>query len=196
VDRSFPASPEGLIDLGQIEYLGIELPADPLGQLLMAFVLEVGEGLKEFRVAADAAAILGRAGPRAGQADGADLLAAVGWGDLFDLDLVLPAVADVVDVDELVTGLGRGVAEVDGVVIADVAPLGVGLGVAVWADLEHVEVAVGPAHGALEDVVELGEGEVAGDEDAAPDGRGGAEQNDFKLIGMRGGRLSIFFNCL
>ena len=78
----------------------VPLAADPLLHLLVLFVFRFSQCREQFVVAVDAAAILWRARVASGQT-GRMFECGVGRQDLFDEDLVLPTVAEVVFVDEL-----------------------------------------------------------------------------------------------
>src|SRR5262249_58191504 len=80
----------------------------PLGHLGALRVPRIRQGRAELLVAVCAADVLGRAGTGAGQAHRV-ALRRVGRDDLLDRDLVLPPVAEVVDVAEPVVLADHGV---------------------------------------------------------------------------------------
>jgi hypothetical protein len=49
-------------------------------------------------------------------------------------------------------------------------------------DTELVEMGVGPPHGDLEDVVQIGNGTVTADEQAPPDHRADAQEDHFEVV--------------
>jgi hypothetical protein len=60
-----------------------------------------------------------------------------------------------------------------------------GVAIAQAADRELVEMAIPPAEGSLDDVVQLAEMEAPGDDELAPDRRLDVEQGDAELHGGR-----------
>src|SRR5687768_10460275 len=99
VPRTRPQVGQRLVDRPQVEGLGVEGPTDPLQHRVVFLVLGIADGLEELRVAPDAAAVLGRAGPPSGYAAGVGD-PWLGWEHLLDDDAVFPAVTEVVLVEE------------------------------------------------------------------------------------------------
>jgi hypothetical protein len=82
-----------------VDRIGIEGVADPFRQLCMAHVLGVSDGFEELSVAPGTADVFGRTASRdVDQARVCDTRH--GIGDMLDLDRVLPAVAEVVEIFE------------------------------------------------------------------------------------------------
>ena len=83
----------------EVEPLRVKLAADPFQHILVALVLRVAYRLKELGVAPDPAAVLGRARPLT--LDAAGILDLRLWVQgLFEDDLVLPGIAEVIFVGE------------------------------------------------------------------------------------------------
>lgn len=94
------------VDPLKIEALRVEFAAHPFEQLIMLFVRGVTDRLQKTPVSPNTAAILGRAGLRAADKP------RVGFTfdrpeNLFDRDLMLPAVAKIILVDKLGAFLGN-----------------------------------------------------------------------------------------
>jgi hypothetical protein len=87
------------IDGLSIEGFGVEGPTDPLQSPVMLGVLGIADGLQELGAPPDAAHILGRAGPLAGDVPGVRDPRLRGKHLLHD-DPVLPAVAEIVLIEE------------------------------------------------------------------------------------------------
>jgi Protein of unknown function (DUF3349) len=142
----------GWIEAGWVE-LSADLGVGPGFQLVVFFVGRVGEDLLELLVARVAAAVLGWAGAFAFEA-GRVGLASFGLGGRFDEQLVHPAIAEVILVADTVTHAGH-IDEPDRALIPvsqhvlRISP------VSQFADPEHVQVAVLPAYGALDHIVQL-----------------------------------------
>lgn len=137
----------------------------------------------ELVVPVDAAHVLGRAARRPGQAR----RLTVGRrerGDRLQLDPVLPAVAEVVQVGPLVPGHAEHLVQshtlLAGALVAVlVIELGDEIGLVVArANLEAMQVGVGPADRDLEHEVHLTQHQVAWQREAPPDRRFGAVQLD------------------
>jgi len=103
--------------------------------------------------------------------------------DVLDPHVVLPAVGEVVFIEEAFTDAqakvgqahpSRIVAEADPAVTADPVLTAV--------EDKAVQVLIAPAQYSLKGGVEIGDGAVAPDEQAAPDQRADAAQNDAKLV--------------
>ncbi len=170
-------------DRVEIDVLGIEVVAGPFAQLGIFLVARVRQHLEQSQIAIDAAAILRRAGPLARDQRRVGLLR-VERLDLLDDDLVLPIVAEVVDVAEALDAPLDQRAELDVAVVVGglVARPGivVGLTIAAVADLELMQVVVLPAHRRLDDPVQHVQAAVGGDADPTPDGRPQAAQRDLE----------------
>ncbi len=143
---NFRGEPLGLVGVG------IEVVTDPLCKLGVALVLWIGNSFEHFGVAPRAATVLGRTAA-------ADFNQARiertrrGVGEAFDFDRVLPAIAEVIEIDELLCAdIFEDVVEPGFAGVEEVAgPISIGI----WrtpADItgaQLVEMAVGPAHGGL-----------------------------------------------
>jgi hypothetical protein len=92
------------VDLVLIKDVRIELASHPFQHLVMLGVLWIADRFQKTRVAPDAPAILGRTGPFAREADGVTL-PLVPRQDLFHEQLVLPAIPEIVFIEELVLSL-------------------------------------------------------------------------------------------
>ena len=153
-----PCLGQGYDSLGMIvdvDRVGIERPASPLDHLGMVFVLQIGDGLEELGIAPRTADVLGRAAPH-GVDQERVCQAGDGIRDALDLDRVLPAVSEVLEVAQ---GLRAGVLDdVQETRLAGIegafAPVRVGNAPAHIAGTDLVEMAVGPAHGGLEHKVQ------------------------------------------
>jgi hypothetical protein len=121
-------------------------------------VARVGKDLDEVVVSPNAAAVLRRTSPAAGEASGAGG-AGLRRGDVLDKDVVFPVVAEVVGVAEPVAGVGSHLAEPLGGSVAD-AQVAVSDTVSVPPALEGPHVVVLPAEGSLDDVVQLAQGDA------------------------------------
>src|SRR5207249_2456767 len=104
-DPAFPSPPpirQALLHrprhFSGIELIGIERPA-PLHKLLVLFMLRVGQSFKVLVEAPDPADILGRAGSLSFEAQRVLLTGLRLWA-AFEQDLMFPAIAEVVLVDE------------------------------------------------------------------------------------------------
>ena len=85
----------------------------------------------------------------------------------FDPDLVLPGVAEVILVEEPLVGAELEVGEADlAGILGEPEPARSADAVIAAVDAEAMEVGVAPIEGDLDDVMELGEGAVAADQDA------------------------------
>lgn len=92
-------------DGGGVEFAGV-VEAEPLEHVLVFVVGGVGEDLPEVGVAPGAAAVLGRAGSLGGDQCGV-VGVGIGVEQVFDGDLVLPVVAEVVGVAEASADVGE-----------------------------------------------------------------------------------------
>jgi hypothetical protein len=100
-------------------------------------MVRVGKDVAELGMAPHAAAVLGRAGSPASEADG--LRHPVGRQDLFDEHVMLPEVAEVVGVAQPGAGPGGEVAQPGLALVGGLVPeLEVGSGVAATVNLERV----------------------------------------------------------
>src|SRR3990170_2063472 len=174
----------------EIECLGIEVLPDPLGHLFVLFVFRVAQHREQAHVAPRPAAVLGRAGAFAGET-GRVALAFLGRKNLLDLHLVLPAVAEVVFVDQLVAFADELIETGRALVLEHVGKFSAGDAVLLHTQPEGVHVAVGPAHGNLKNLVQLAELDVGRDLDAPPRGRMDVSQRDLDLIDVHGRRLAV-----
>lgn len=95
-----------VVELGRVESFRVEVAADPLDECRVALVGRIGDGDEELLVAPRAAAVLGRACRLAGEAS-RHLVDLAAGEDLLDDDVVVPVVAEVVDVAELVAFGGQ-----------------------------------------------------------------------------------------
>jgi hypothetical protein len=155
----------------EIERLGIKRSPDPFEQFVVPWVAGVTDRREELLVAGHPAAVLGRASTLAPQAD--RTAAALTCGeDPLDEDLVLPVVTEVVPVEEAATLCRGDIAEPHAPLRQDDhrAPLRVGHPIPASGDDELMEVAIGPAHGLLEDEVQAVKRQGAWYLKAAPDG--------------------------
>ena len=162
--------------------IGIEVIANPFRELGMSRVSGVLDGGEEFSVAPGTAAVFRRAA--AGDVDQARIeYARLGIGELLDLDRVLPAVAEVIKVHQLLRAdVFEDVAEprLAGVEkVGGPIRIGIGRAPADVAGMEHVEVAVGPAHGCLDGQVQPVEPNVERDLDATQNGGLDVVEGDF-----------------
>ncbi len=101
----------------------------------------------------------------------------------FDANVMLPEVAHVVFIDEVLTRpyLEDGKHDLVRVVVkAHTAATGDAIRFAI--DTELMQMQVLPAHGYLQDVMQLGDSRVAGYQQATPDHGGNVAQRDLKLI--------------
>ena len=165
-------------DGGGVELAGV-VEAQPPEHLLVFVVVGVGEDAPEVRVSPGAAAVLWRAGALGDDQDRVGDVR-VGVEQVFDDDLVLPVVAEVV-------GVAEASAEVDELAECDLAlvaepELGIGVAELLLAEGEHVHVVVLPAERCLEDLVQVIEAGVGAEMQPPPDRRlGHAEQLDLDL---------------
>ena len=90
----FQATKDG-VDLLEIEPIRIKWLAEPVKHLLVRFVLRIVQGLQQFVVAPDAAAVFRRTGLLTGQAN-RTLLFKASEHDFFDHHAMFPAIAEVV----------------------------------------------------------------------------------------------------
>jgi hypothetical protein len=180
--------------LRRIEARWVKALGHPFQEFLvlgMARILDRGE---QFCVAMDPPAVLGWAGAPTRRAAGIRL-AGDGCHDLLDPDLVLPVVAEVVEVGESVPpaepeALERDAARIQRGLVEDVV-VGMARRVPAPIDRELVEVGVRPAHRVLEHEVERVQGGAVEHADSPPDGRPGADEGDFQLESLRGARAGL-----
>ena len=148
-------------------------------------MLRVGDRLEQMVVARGAAAVVRRAGAGAGEAG--DRLGRGAGQKFFYKHVMLPAVTEVILVDQPVLGSMQQIAEPE---LSFIMALGVrseelrepilgGIGlIGILRQAEGMQVAVGPAKGQLQHGVELGQFDRGGDEEPSPDGRPEVEQSD------------------
>jgi hypothetical protein len=111
------------------------------------------------------------------------------WQNAFEPELMLPEIAEVVLVAEAAVDAQAQVTEAHLPWIvgkADAARLGDAVVLAV--DHKAVQVGVGPVEGNLEDVVEVGDGGIAANEQPAPDRRADLKQRGVELLDRYSGR--------
>ncbi len=116
--------------------------------------------------------------------------------DLLDSHVVLPAVGEVILVQEALTNAQAkvGQAYVSGIV-TEADPAIMPDAVLTTLDDETVQVLVGPAQHSLASGVEIGDGTVAANEQAAPDQRADAAQDDAQLVHHRFGVRGRLRHC-
>jgi len=103
--------------------------------------------------------------------------------------VLLPQLAEIVLIAEGAVAAQAQVAEANLLRVvskADTPWLGDTIGLAI--DHESVEMAVGPAEGDLQHVMEVGDGSLAADEQPAPDRRADLDERDVKLVDFQVGR--------
>ena len=107
-----------------------------------------------------------------------------------------PAVGEVIFVQEALTNAEAkvGQAYVSGIV-TEADPAVMPDAVLAAVDDEAVQVLVGPAQDSLQSVVEIGDGAVAANEQAAPDQRADAAQDDAQLVHHRVGVRGRLRHC-
>ena len=175
-----------------LDVVGVEGVAAPGEHAVVLLVVGIRHGLEELREAAGAADILRRRA--AGTRDEAGILGVrLALPDVLDRDAVLPVVAEVVDVEELAHAPVDQRSEADALRLVDRAledfRLGIGDAVDLLAHHELVEVAVLPAHGDLDEVVQRGQRGRQRHVEHAPDHRDGAFEFDADAgDGFRHGR--------
>jgi hypothetical protein len=132
------------------------------------------------------AQILGWTGPLTGEHDRVACFR-IGRPDRFDLNLVFPAIAKVVEVAEFSPGprhhLGQRRLPFILVVLFDEH---IRITVRHLANAEIVQMGVLPPHGELDDVVQIAQSEIARHGDAAPDRRRQTEERHLELMNGRG----------
>ncbi len=185
-DRSTPAAAETLgqggellVHGGKVELFRIVSAADPHLHLAMLGVGRIHQDSKHPLVAATSTAVLWGASSRSVEADDALVLALL--DDPLDLDLVFPAIAEVVLVYELRARMGerakgRGMLRNTENLVVNIVHAESDV-----PDLEVVQVTVRPSEGGLKDVVQLTQREIGGDTDPAPDGGGDTAQRDLEF---------------
>jgi len=151
---------KGLVRLCEVKDFRVEAFSDPFYCFLMLLVLRVAEGGKKVLVAPNPAAIIGRAGPLPGQAFGA-MKSGLSRRYLLNPYLMHPTVAHVVLVEEFSAGRWRDILEDDPAFVLNVVPIRSFRAKTLFADMEHVQMAVAPAHDILDDPVEFRQAGVA-----------------------------------
>ena len=151
----------------------------------MVRMFGVGDRFEQIIVARGPAAVIRWTG--AGAGDAGDRLGRGAWQKFFHQHLMLPAVTEVVLINQPVLGSMQQIAEAE---LLFLMALGVrseklrerilgGIGlIGILLQAEGVQVTVGPAKGQLQHGVELGQFDRGGDKQAAPDGRLDGEQGD------------------
>ena len=146
----------------------------------MVVVTGIVKGFLQVGVAPGASAVFGWAGTLAGKAGG-DLRFGVGIETFLEHEVVLPAVAEVIRVLDVVARLLEELAQ-PGISLVSEPEFGVGDSVVAGGCGEHVQVGIGPAHRGLDDVVQPVKAHVRRDEQPAPDrGLGYAAQAELEL---------------
>src|SRR5215472_14177314 len=150
----------------------------------MVFVPRVSQGVHEVVVTPDTAAVLGRAGSLAGDAAGiSDSL--LGWLHCFDDDVVVPSVAEVIPVPQLVAWPVGHRGELLSCGAADLevgVEVGVGAAIAACRCLECPQMAILPAESELDDRVQPGQRDIGRHFEPPPDRRLAAAQGDLNPV--------------
>jgi len=188
----FPAgsSAEHEVDVGGVERLGIELvrgvDPEPFEHVGVLGVRLIGEGLAKIGVAPHPTAVLRRATALASEAHGV-APAGIGREHLLEDDVVLPVIAEVVDVADALSGFPEQVGDRDSALVA-VTEFRVGQPVVDATRFEGMEVVVLPPHRDLDHVVEPAEPHGGGHEQPAPDRRLGCpDETDLQLQDLLAG---------
>jgi hypothetical protein len=129
-----------------------------------------------------ASTVFGWTGAFARDTDG---IAAVGLWDEhgFHAELVLPVVSEVIVVEETLIKPETNVCGAHIVrVVMEADASQPGYPILFSVDAELVKVGIRPAHGDLEDVVQIGDSMATADKQTAPDHRTDAQQHDLELI--------------
>jgi hypothetical protein len=161
--------------VGGVELLGVERPAEPVQQFGMLGMARSSDDVEQVLVAGRAAAVLRRAGAGAVEAG-----RRLGGPVVLDADVVLPAVAEVVVVAED-GAVGDG-ADGDRPWIAEVVQV-IDVPVADAVELEQPQMGVLPAHGGLEQAMQVGQSGALGNDDAPPHRRVDVPEADGELDG-------------
>ena len=171
----------------EVECLRIEATAAPGQGPTVLGVSRIGNDLEEVRVTRRAADILRWAGSGAGDA-GRGARRGIYSDQALECYVVLPVVAEVVDVDEglvwratEVAKPNRGLVECASVTLELRLTELLGITVAQPADHVLVEMTVPPAERRLDDPVQLAEMKAPGDHELAPDRGLDLEQGDAEL---------------
>ncbi len=189
---------EFAVDGIALDRLRIEGGAVPFGQLGMALVSWIDDGLEELGIAPGSANVFGRAAALG--LDQAGIGETRCWiADALDLDRMFPAIAEVVEIFE---GLGAGVLEqleqaclgrLERAVTAK-TPAALRWPPADVADPDLPQVRVGPADGRLQDQVQPIEPKVERHLEATHDGRLDVVERDLETddrIGAHAARADV-----
>jgi hypothetical protein len=180
--------PECLVRAVEVEELWIPVFADPFAPFVVIGMLGIGHRVEKVCVAGPAAHVLRRARPCTFQAARRRRTGA-GRKDLFDHDLVLPGITEVVLVDEPIALFRQGTEPWLAFIVDGIAKhrdiVGIGRAVADAADLKLMEMAVRPAHGCLDIAMDPGQGDAAGHLNATPDKGFDTQQGDGELVDRR-----------
>jgi hypothetical protein len=104
-------------------------------------------------------------------------------GDGFDTELVLPVIPEVIVIEEMFTQLEAKVCEAHMVwVVTEADASYPGNPILLPVDPKLVEMRVGPSHGHLEDIMQVGDGTVTTDKQTAPDHWADAQEHHFELV--------------
>jgi hypothetical protein len=190
-----------LVDRTEIKGLGIEVAADPFQVFLVFGMLGVARRLQEVFVAGYSAYVFGRTGAGARQAERVTH-ARLRGKNVFDEDLVLPEVAEIVlvrkprrltrdDIAEPLFVFIYRFAQTHVALIRypvlrapDEEPVEVGVRPTHDGLQNAVEVGVRPTHDGLQNAVELGKGDVAPHLELTPDGWVRAAEADPELVNL------------
>ena len=141
----------------------------------MFFMARISDGGQELGISVRSADIFGRTGIFTVEAPNAQSLLRVAGVRVFDDHDMVPAVAEVVEVVKTSRLIADGLGENDSLLIELLELLGpvriVGA-VAFAAENELMQVAIGPAHAGLQDVVQPRELQILGNEQSSPNPRG------------------------
>src|SRR5215475_14588733 len=143
------------VDLVQIKGLRIKLAPDPVQHLLMLGVLRIVDRVQKARVPPDTTAILGRTGAFACEAYRVALPCFVGE-HLFNEQLVVPAIAKVILIEELILfALHQGLQSYPASVFALHLLQHARVAILHTTDFKAVQMVAFPPHDALQNMVEL-----------------------------------------
>jgi len=165
----------------QIESFWIERLAKPRSELLVSLVLGITRRGDQFLVAPDATNILWRA---IALPIGADRMLMVHHVviDFLHPDFVLPVIAEIILVDELGPFPWRDIGKSKICLVLQIAEIRMRIPDSLFAHRKLVQVAVGPAHRALDHVVEILQPNVSADDYAPPDRGLGSKERDLQGV--------------
>lgn len=172
--------------VGSLEVKALRRPSvtDPIGQLLVPLVRWVRGRPDQLGVSRNTSTILRWTCPRAFQATRRLELAG---RDLLHEDVVLPAVAEIVEVREASLGAPDAIERVQ-LPGLDVLCVQIRRPDLFTADLERMQMGIFPPHRVLEHVMKLLEIEISGDDETPPDRWTGPLQSDLELVDGRHGQ--------